>query len=78
MFCLEDIDSLEASITSGSYNLSTFFSESGEKGLVKTSHVGLSLPMSLTYCPVVGPCVNSHTLQEVSLIWAEQGTHLWV
>lgn len=36
---------------------------------MKTSHLGWSVPKSLpVHCPVVGLCIKSHPLQEVSLM----------
>lgn len=46
----------------------------GEKGLVKTSHVGLSIPTSLTLCTrsSVGFSIRFYLLQEeASLLWVE-------
>jgi hypothetical protein len=49
-----------------------------KEGLMKTSHLRLSLSFS-AYCPVMGVCVNLHLLQdENSLMWAEWSTDLWI
>ena len=44
LLCLEDAVSLESLSTSGSYSLSTSSSLRG-RGLIKTSHLGLSGPV---------------------------------
>ena len=48
------------------------------RGLIKTSHPGLSAPsLSLSaHCPLVGLCVNFYLLREASLMRAERCTDL--
>ena len=51
-----------------------------EKGLMKTFHLGLSVPKNLSgsvHCPVMCLCVSSHLPQEASLTRDEWGTDLF-
>ena len=73
LLCLEDTVFLESSTTSDSYDLPTLFClqipEPREERLDENI---LSAPTSLTLCPVVDFCVNSHALQKkVSLMVAK-------
>lgn len=73
-----------STITSGSYSL--FASPPTElpegRGLMKKSYLGLSVPrvfLTLSHCPIVGPCICTYLLQEeASPMMTEQGTVLWV
>lgn len=52
--------------------------DSGERGLMKILHFGLSASLCTPF-PMVDLCVRSHILQEeTSLVMAEKGTDLWV
>lgn len=76
ILCVENTVSSASFTTSGSYYLlassSAQIPETWGEGFDKDIPLrdecpqGLSLP---AHCPVVGLCVNSHLLQEVSLLW---------
>lgn len=68
--CQEDTVFLVSFMSSGLYNMYASFSaefpELRREGLIKTSHLGQSVPASLTltHCPAMHLCINSHILQE--------------
>lgn len=49
-----------------------------QRSLIKTFHLRLNAPTSLTvHCPVVGLCVNYHLLQETSMMRSGGCSDLW-
>lgn len=82
LLCLEGLISVEPSITTDLYNLSTFLLpqcslSSERRNLMETSHLRLNVSRSLsTHCPVECLCIHSRLLQNTSLMIAEQDTAL--
>jgi hypothetical protein len=68
-FAHTDLENLLFFIPIGSYSISASFSTG--RDLMKTSHLGLSVPRSLTLCLAVGLCIYFHLLQKETLMMAD-------